>query len=62
MKCRVKAGNMYFMRFVDVCVVMIVDDAPGALDSARVFDTFEEAYDVAMTIGARPVYVEEDAQ
>jgi len=60
MKCRVIAGNMCFVRFDDMDVVMRIDDAPGALDSAKVFDSFEAAHDVAMAIGARPVFVEED--
>lgn len=62
MKCRVRAGNMYFIRFDDMDVVMRIDDAPGALDSAKVFDTFDEAYQVAMEIGARPVFVEEETE
>lgn len=61
MKYRVRVGDMYFVRFDDMDVVMRIDDAPGALDSVKVFDTFDEAYDVAITIGARPVFVEEEA-
>ena len=53
---------MYFIRFDDMDVVMRIDDAPGALDSAKVFDTFDEAYQVAMEIGARPVFVEEETE
>ena len=56
MKWRVKVGDMYFVRFDDMMVVMVVDDSPGSIDQAETFDTFGEACNVAFTIGARPEF------
>jgi len=45
---RVRASrSLYFARFEDVEVVMVLDDAPGALSGAAVFANIDEARAVA---------------
>ena len=58
-KCRVKVGKMYFVRFEDMDVVMAVDDSPGSIGHAKVFDSFEDAHEVACIIGGKREPVEE---
>lgn len=43
--------SLYFSRFDDVEVVMVLDDAPGALAGAAVFANIDEAREVAYIIG-----------
>ena len=60
MKYRVKVGNMYFARFEDAAVVMIVDDSPGALEQAKLFLWHNVAFDLARVIGGKVEPVEEE--
>lgn len=58
---RVKLGELYFKHWDDVDAVFAIDDQPGAIESAYVFNTRKEAENVAKLVGGsvEPVNHEE---
>ena len=54
-KCMVKLGALYFKCWNDVDAVFIIDDQPGAYESAFVFKKREDAEKVAQLVGGRVV-------
>ena len=56
-KYRVKVGNMYFVRFDDMTVVMVIDDAPGAMEQAKIFDDATAAHLMSEQLGGRMIQV-----
>ena len=61
-KYRVKVGNMYFVRFDDMAVVMVIDDAPGAMEQAKIFDCGTAAHLVSEQLGGRMIRVHEEVE
>ena len=59
-KYRVKVGNMYFVRFDDMTVVMVIDDAPGAVEQAKIFDRGTAAHLMSEQLGGRMIRVYEE--
>lgn len=59
-KYLVEIGNMYFVRFDEVQVIMIVADCPFSYRYASGLDTREEAEKVAEIIGGHVVTVISD--
>ena len=51
MKYVVKAGNMYFSRWLGDDALMIVDDSPGAYYGAKMFNGINQAISVSREIG-----------
>ena len=54
-KCMVKLGALYFKCWNDIDAVFIIDDQPGAYESAFVFKKREDAEKVAQLVGGRVV-------
>lgn len=54
-KCMVKLGALYFKCWNEVDAVFIIDDQPGAYESAFVFNKREDAEKVAQLVGGRVV-------
>jgi hypothetical protein len=48
---RVKVNQLYFSRFEEVEIVMVIDEAPGALAGAALFADLDKAREVANIIG-----------
>lgn len=43
--------DLYFARFKELKIELIKDDAPGAMEQAKLFSSIEEAIDAIKTIG-----------
>ena len=61
-KYRVKVGNMYFVRFDDMTVVMVIVVAPGAMEQAKIFDRGTAAHLVSEQLGGRMIQVYEEVE
>ena len=56
-KLTTKSVNMYFMKFDGgTYPTFVIDDQPGAPDEACIFNTYDEAREVAIVFGGTVVH------
>ncbi|MFK4900616.1 hypothetical protein ACI1UM_06435 [Lactococcus petauri] len=55
-KLTTKSVDMYFIKFDDVHPIFVIDDHPGTSDDAHIFNTYDEAHEVATVFGGVVVY------
>lgn len=55
-KLTTKSVDMYFIKFDDMHPIFVIDDQPGVSDDAHIFNTYDEAREVANVFGGVVVY------
>lgn len=57
-KLTTQSVDMYFIKFDfdGMYPIFVIDDQPGASDDAHIFNTYDEAYEVAIVFGGTVVH------